>query len=301
MLSALMTVVVPVVLIIVVGMLLERVVSNGLEDINRIALYGLTPALIFDSISTSSGSYDGIARLLLGYGLFLGAMVTIAWLVSRGVAGSRQRNFIGMSVFVNGGNMMLPITLFALGQAGLDRALVLFAVTLILQVTIGPYLFAGRQTTQLPRLRFLPMGPIVGAVCLGVCVKLCSWNVPIGVARGIGSLGSAAIPMVLLTLGLQVGRSGFRYPKASAWGVMAVRLVLGPVLGFVTGYLVGARDLDLGVLTLIAAMPPAVINYMFALEFGEEADEVARTLALATGASILTLSIVVALVTKHVA
>ena len=299
MLGALTAVVAPAFLIIGVGIVVGRAISTDLVAVNRLNLWAATPALIFHSLSTSD-SLGGLGRVVLGYALFLAVMGLLAWLTSGRFSGQRQRNYVGLSLFVNSGNMMLPISLFALGTAGLDRALPLMVVTLMFQVITGPMVFSLERSALRLGERLFTMAPVLGAGLLGVLLKAFDTTVPIGIARGVETLGSAAIPLVLLTLGLQISKSGFAVPRANDWSVVGMRLVIGPIVGYATALVVGASGVDLAVLTLIAAMPPAVINYMFALEYGSNPDEVARTIALATGVSVLTLSVVVSLVAQPI-
>ena len=119
MLGALTAVVAPAFLIIGVGIVVGRAISTDLVAVNRLNLWAATPALIFHSLSTSD-SLGGLGRVVLGYALFLAVMGLLAWLTSGRFSGQRQRNYVGLSLFVNSGNMMLPISLRA-GPRGLDR------------------------------------------------------------------------------------------------------------------------------------------------------------------------------------
>ena len=53
---------------------------------------------------------------------------------------------------------------------------------------------------------------------------------------------------------------------------------MGPTVAFAAGTVVGLTGLDLAVVTLFGSMPPAVMVFMLALEFSDNADEVARLL-----------------------
>ena len=125
--------------------------------------------------------------------------------------------------------------------------------------------------------------------------------IPIGLARGIGILGDAAIPLVLVTLGFEIQRAGFKLPDLVNISGASFKLVIGPFVGFIAARLVGAQGIDLAVLTLLAAMPLAVNNFMLALEFGGNAEEIARTVILSTFTSLFSLAIVVTILRTVVA
>jgi predicted permease len=52
------------------------------------------------------------------------------------------------------------------------------------------------------------------------------------------------------------------------------------------------------VLTLLAAMPPAINTFMLALEFGADGDEVAATVIVSTLLSVLTITVVLVLLAR---
>lgn len=301
MLSILFEVVAPAFIVVAAGVLLGRAFSIDLSALNRVALYAAVPALVFSSLSTSEVSFADIGVLLGANSLFLIGMGVIAWLVASPFERSTKRGLMATSMFGNAANIMLPVTLFAFGDAGLQRALVLYVFSAVALFTLGPLVLGARRGAS--RWRFLASVlrlPVLWAALLGAAVNALGWSVPLSLVRGVELLGSAAIPVVLISLGLQIQRTGLRVPSAANLLGAALKLVLGPVVGYATGYLIGARGLDLAVLTLLAAMPPAVNTFMLALEFGADSEEVARTVILSTLLAIATLTGVLSLLNAFV-
>ena len=295
MLSIGLEVVLPVFLLIAVGALLGRTVQPELSTLNRTALYAAVPALVFSSLATAELS---AAR----FGVLIGGQLTIVAtmaLLSYGVSSlfssnaASQRGFVATSVFSNSANMMLPVTLFGFGEAGLERALVLFVLSSVLLFSFGPLVLAGRGTGQKRVLLSVLKLPVLWAALSGIGLNLLGWTLPTGIMRGATLLGDAAIPLVLLTLGVQMQKAGKLTPTRINWLAAGFKLGLGPVIGYSVGWLVGARGLDLSVLTLLASMPPAINTFMLALEFGGDAEEIARTVTLATFGALFSLTLVV--------
>jgi malate permease and related proteins len=288
-------VVVPAFVVIGVGVLLGRGLRLEMAPLNRISLYAAVPALVFTTLADADVAFDDVGRLLLANTAFMLVMGVLAWTVARAVHQRARRGLMATSMFGNAANIMLPVTLFAFGPAGLERALILYVFSALVLFTVGPVVLGGAQAGGTRRtLATVVRMPVLWASVIGLAVNLAGVTVPIGLERGLGILGNAAIPLVLLTLGLQIERSGLRRPSRVNVVGATLKLAVGPAIGYATAWLVGARDLDLAVLTLLAAMPPAVNNFMLALEFGAEGDEVARTVILSTVVATLSLTVVLA-------
>ena len=294
--ETLLNVVVPAFVVIGVGVLLGRFLGLDLVPLNRAALYAAVPALVFTSLARTELGAGSVGRLVVGQLIFLTLMLGLSYLASRPFEARTGRGFMATSLYGNSANLMLPVTLFALGEAGLERALVLFVVSSIALFGTGPLVLAGGRGANV-RLTSVLRLPVLWAALVGVLFNLLGLSFPQGLARGIGILSDAAIPLVLLVLGMQIHRSGLKVPTPVNWAGAGFKLVVGPVLGYLAARIVGATGLDLAVLTLLGAMPPAVNTFMLALEFGGNAEEVARTVVLATLLALLSLSVVVTLIT----
>ena len=301
MITILSEVVLPAFIVVGSGLLLGRAFTIDLAALNRVALYAAVPALVFSSLSTSNVSLGNVGVLLSANALFLAGMGVVAWIAALPLARATRRGLMATSMFGNAANIMLPVTLFAFGDEGLQRALVLYVFSAVALFTLGPFVLGARGGAS--RRRFLVSVlrlPVLWAAMLGAAVNLLGWGVPLPLERGVGLLGNAAIPIVLITLGLQIQRTGLRAPSYANLLGAGLKLFLGPLVGFAAGWLLGARDLDLAVLTLLAAMPPAVNTFMLALEFGTDGEEVARTVILSTLLAIASITGVLALLKSFV-
>jgi malate permease and related proteins len=300
--DVLLAVVVPAFLVIGVGYGLGRAFRLDLASLNRLALYAAVPALVFTSLATTDVAFEEAGRLIAGNALFLVVMAGLASLVAARLAPPVRRGLLATSLFGNAANIMLPVTLFAFGEEGLQRALILYVFTAVTLFTLGPLVLGGAAGTS--RGRFLAAVlrlPVLWASLLAVAVNVAGVSLPLGLMRGLEILGAAAIPVVLLSLGLQIERTGIRAPSLVNVVGTALKLVVGPVVAFAAGFVVGARGLDLAVLTLLGAMPPAINVFLIALEFGAEAEEVARTVILSTLVAVATLTVVLSALTAYLA
>ncbi len=293
--QTLLGVVVPVFVVIAVGALLARRFGLDLASVTRLGLYAAVPALVFRTLSSLSLPGDAMVRLLSAYALLLLALTLVAWIAGRTAPVASRRALVGTTLFGNAANMMLPISLFAFGEAGLERALVLYVATALAMFAIGPSL-VGQAVAPRAALRTVVRFPVFWAALAGVAASTATVTLPIGIERAVGLLADAAVPLVLLSLGIQMSHLRAVRPRGVDLAAVALKLVVAPGLGFVVGRTVGLEGLDLAVLTLLAGMPTAINLAMLAVEFRGDADLVGRAVVLGTAASLLTLPLVLTLV-----
>ena len=270
-----------------------------MAPINRVALYAAVPALAYRTLADLELAGATVSRLLVGYAGYLLVAAALAVIVGRHWTPVRRRALVGTSVLPNAANLNLPVALFAFGAAGLDRALVLYVATALLTFTLGPSL-VGRPKTLGRALRTMIGFPVLWAALLGLIVNGAGVTTPTALARAVGLLADAAIPLVLLTLGVQLVRARHWRPSGAAWAAVGLKLGLGPVLAAAVGLLVGLQGLDLAVLVLIGAMPTAVNAAILAVEFDGDATLVGDAVVVGTALALATLPIVLTLVQRLV-
>jgi hypothetical protein len=289
----LVDVVLPVFLVLAVGVVVGRRLAVDVRHVNRVALYAAVPALTFRALADLELGAGQAGRLLAGYGLYLAIAAALAATVGARWPEPARRALVGSSVFANAANLNLPVALFALGPAGLDRALILFVATTVAMYAVGPALL-GRPVGPRGAFRAVVTFPVLWAVVAGAAVNATGIALPVTLARAIDLLADAAIPMVLLVLGLHLASARRLRPSGRAWTGVALKLAIGPALAAACGTLVGLDGLDLAVLILIGGMPTAVNVAMLAIEFQGEAEQASATVVAGTALSLATLPVLLA-------
>ena len=114
--------------------------------------------------------------------------------------------------------------------------------------------------------------------------------------RAVTLMAGALIPVMLITLGVQL--SGMGSVRVSLDGVLAgsVRLIAGPLLAIALAAPFGLTGIERGAGILQASMPAAVLTTLIALEHDLIPDFVTTSVLYATLASSVTLTIVLALI-----
>jgi malate permease and related proteins len=291
--QTMLDVVLPVVLVIAVGAAVARAFDLDIRPVNRLAIYAMLPSLTFITMARMDFAAVPVACMMMGFLAYTAVMAAVAHVAGWRLRPLVRRSVVATSIFPNAANMMLPVALFAFGEAGLERALIYYVVSALLLFMLGPVILSGETRLGTLARRVLTF-PVLWAAIAGLAVNASDAAVPAGVERALELMGAAAVPIVLLTLGVHVSRADRFVPRAVNWGAAALRLLAGPALALAVGSLAGLRALDLAILTLLGAMPAAVNCVVLALEFGGDADATGRTVIVSTLAALLTLPLVVA-------
>lgn len=294
MLTALLEVILPVVLVALVGVMVARRFELNGDTIGKINLYALTPPLAFDQLMKAEVTVAESALLVAGMLLVTALAALLAWLVTLRVGRVSRRGVIGSVILGNNGNFGLPIALLALGQAGLSQAVILFLTSLVIMFTVGPALMGSARGLRSGIVTFARL-PVTWAMVLATALRLLGWAPPVGVSRGIELLAGAAVPMVLLALGVQLAQSQrirFDGPVVTA---VALRVLVVPAIAVGVAWLLRMDALSTSSLVLASAMPTAVNAFMLAREYGSDPDTSASAVALSTLFSIVSLSVVISL------
>jgi len=292
-LKALTEVILPVVLVAGLGVVLARKFTIDQGSTNKIQLFGLVPALAFSSILKTNLPVDAVVGLGVAYLATSLAIGVLAWGVSRMLPRVSRGPVIACAVVGNNGNFGLPIALLALGQAGLDQAVVIFMFSIVLMWTVGPALLGSHGGPRAAALAIVRL-PVLWAMALAVVLRVTHLSLPVGVNAAVELVAQACVPMVLLSLGIQLGSMRKIHLTPAVLAATVLRVGVLPLVAWGVGRLVGLAGLPLQSLVLACTMPTAVNIAMIALEYSPDADTVASEVALSTLLSIATLAVVLA-------
>lgn len=283
----------PTFMLIALGGLADKFFPDlHMETLARLSVQVLIPALIFNALVSTDLTLGSALRLSAAYGVYLVGLAVVVLLGSRSLRRDQIMGVMVTTLFGNTGNMGLPITLFAYGQAGFERAVVLLVVSLTAMFVAGPTLLAGGAVKLGLRLREAFKLPPIWATLAGLLVNVLPLTLPLSVSRGVTLLANAAIPIMLLSLGLQMRRSWVWELGPAALRTTAFRLGLGPFIAYGAAKLLGLEPLDLKVLVLSAAMPAAVTMFVVAVELKGDYKGVARSVVATTLGSLLAIAAV---------
>jgi predicted permease len=295
MIHILITIIAPIIVIAGLGALLDRTKAIETRAISRVVIYLANPALAFYGIANSSIKSSELGGLFLFSILSVGTITIFAWLVSVGLKMDRltRSAFILSIALINMGNYGLPLNEFAFGQPGLERAIIIAVLNSLNANTLGIFLASSGKASIPQALVNVFKVPLPHAVILGLIVNLGHLSVPDFVMRVTGLLSEAAVPLMLIMLGIQISRVSLR---GGRWKIIAgassLRLLGGAVVGFLFSVLLGLEGVTHKVAVVEAAMPTAVVSSVLATEFDNDSKLVSSIILLSTLLSLITLPII---------
>jgi predicted permease len=295
--TVLLNVVLPVFIVAAIGALAHLWLRFEARTLSRAVFYVFGPALVFDSLSRSEASGAALAQVSAAVLLTVCVLWVLGWLAARllRLQGPTRAAFLVAILLMNAGNFGMSVNLFAFGDIGLSWASVYFTLSALLSASLGTYLSAAGRTSARQALRRVAGVPFIYAAALGLVFTLGNLSMPEPLAKAIGLLGQASVPVMLTVLGVRLAevlRTRQRIAHLSALAVAALmRLIVSPALAFLFANLVGLAGIARDVTVLQSAMPTAVITTILATEFDSDPPFAALIVLATTLLSLPTLTI----------
>ena len=249
--------------------------------------FGL-PAIIFYSLTTTNISFD----LFLRFSYYITLYVIIFSLIGLIVLKILKKDIYRLLpplILPNTGNMGMPICLFAYGKMGLAIATAATAMILVFHFSIG-ILLASKKFSLKPLAKCIPIYVLIISLIF-VYYKI---SPPIFLENATFLIGYSTIFLVLMSLGIALSRiKVVSWMHASILG--AVRVILGPLIGFGFINFLNLDGFAAGVLLIQSCMPSAVLTYLVGTMYSEKkvVDSVASVIVTSTIMSFITIPIVV--------
>ena len=267
--------VIPVFMLIASGFAFAHWKRISLTSVTELIVYLGTPALVFSSL-VSRPLFAGDIAVLFGGILIIFAIVGLLIRLYFFIFQFSSRGFALPCLFMNAGNMGFPLALFAFGEAGMQRATLMFVMLTFLQYSLGIYILNGRGNwTEIFRL------PLIYAAIMGISVNLAQLRIPELLLQPITMLGQATIPIMLISLGYRLHDvESLQWGHALGGGLL--RIFGGFAAANIAVNLIGAAG--------------AVVNFVLTEKYRQDPGLAASIVVISTLTSILTIPIVLWLI-----
>jgi predicted permease len=134
------------------------------------------------------------------------------------------------------------------------------------------------------------------AALAGVALNAFGVDLPTALEASSRTLAGATIPTMLVVLGLQLQNLSGRDHLLDTIALNVQRLLIAPIAAWGAATALGLEGTTRGTLIVLAAMPAAVLTTILATEFRAEPGFVTRAVVTSTLCSIITLTLLIALV-----
>lgn len=262
----------PILLVAFAGYLLGRYLGVNPDGLSKTAFYVLAPALLYSLITNSEINATQALQMVGVVIILMVALGAISLLTTRllGLERNLQLAVLLAVIFMNAGNYGLSLNLFAFGEKALAFASIFFATQVVLVNTVGVLVASSGTRTLRQALAGLVKIPGLYALAAALIVRSLHLTPPTGIERSIDLLSQAAIPVMILVMGLQLAKvrwEGISRPLLLASGL---RLVISPLLAVGIVLILGLSGAARQASILEAATPTAVIAIILGTEFDLE-------------------------------
>ncbi|MDD2309374.1 MAG: AEC family transporter [Desulfuromonadaceae bacterium] len=306
--------------IALLGFMLGKIDSNremNQKTISNMVYYFFTPCLVFSSLHKRSFDFQEFA-LIGGAAFMLIAIMTPVAFFFKKRSGTVENGYVLPVIFMNTGNISLPIALLMFGNEGLAKAILFHLMNIMVLYSYGVYLVSGK--TDLMQFSKIPA---LWAAILGV-VAATGNPAPPGffsdgyniINKGIDVLAFGAIPLLIINLGYSMSDTKLSTLKEGMTGA-TLRLFGGPLMAFllIYGYRVigwspatagmdplvalGYRTTE-AVIILNAAMPGPIMAYLLNVKFDNCPEKAAAMVAVGTLGGIVTIPIILSMISRYI-
>lgn len=286
----------PIFLVAAAGFFLARRVNVDVKTLSAVSFNVLSPCLVFDQLAQSRVNGADFGRIAAFCILLTTIMGAVAWATAIPLRLNRQTftSFLLVVMFSNSGNYALPVVLFAFGREALAYASVYFVASAMVTYTVGVFVAASGHGNVRQALAGIVRVPAIYAVAAATLILATRTAVPVSIMRPVTLLSEAAIPIMLLILGMQLQRAVMPARPGVVGVAVGLSLLIGPFVGIALTMLLGLSGQARQVAIVGASMPAAVITTVLALEFELDAGFATSAVFLSTVLSPFTLVLLIA-------
>lgn len=283
-----------------------RFEASATDTLNRFAFYFALPALIF--IAMAKVAPEQLRQV--GFLATFSAGVAITWIVGYILARGARRETVDALIegcnagYSNVGFMGVPLCLLLFGHDGIAPAAMSVLITASIQFLLAIILVElslkggeniGRAILQV--LRSMLKNPLFLAPVAGISASLLGISVPVPLEQFATLLGNAAAPTALFCIGLSLAQTKLASHDYQAIArITLLKLVMQPAIATVFVFYVFSMPLMWGkAVILLSALPIGSGIYTIAKTYGRETGVSSGAILVSHVASVLTLSLLIAL------
>lgn len=282
------TIVFPIFAVILIGFVYGRNRRPNMIAANQVNIDVFMPALIFSALAGKSFQLSDLSMVAIGGAVIVLGSGLLGWPIAK-LMGYAPKTLLPPMMFKNSGNMGLPLLFLAFGEKALPAAVVLFLIESMMHFSIGTY-WLGRN----PRIIYLFRDPVFVAGVAGLAVSIAGVSLWPPIMAATKVIGDVSTGLMLFSLGVRLNTAPF-----AQWRIGLVGAVATPVTGMIVAYaycrIFNLSTSEQDVLLLFGALPPAVLNFMFAERFHQEPDKVASIVIMGNLAALVSISAALAI------
>ena len=277
----------PIFAIVMAGLVYARQFRPDMTLPNKLNMDVFIPCLLFSVIYERAGVESLFGNLALSIALVVLLSGVIALVAAR-LLHIEPKSLCPPIMFGNAGNLGLPLVVLSFGDVALPAAVICFVICNFFHITLGSFML-----NKQPNVLRMLLSPMIVAVILALMMSLLKIEISSTLLEPVRMLGQICVPLMLFALGTRLIDM-----RLSEWKIGMLAALLAPISGIaivmVLLQFVELTILEQGALFLFGALPPAVMNYMFAEHYQQEPAKVAAMVLFGNAFTVISLPLALA-------
>jgi len=299
----------PVFILIILGNLLRRI---GVPELSfwhvsdKLIYWVLIPALLFHHVSQITLSSSMIANyaVVILSGLFV--VTTLSFIAGKVLGYTPQ---IWTSVMQGAARHNAFIALAIAGSLFGDEGLALGAIFMVILIPIINIVIVSAMASTLNQdtdnnsrpgifdvLFELIKNPFILAIAAGLIISFVDTDRISIIHETTGLLGSAALPIMLLSIGANIKIRGISSTITPIIIANVLKLLIFPIVVFFVAKSMNLSLFETTIAVIFAAVPTAASSYSLAKQFGGETQLMTSIITIQVALSFITIPIILAFI-----
>ena len=291
--------IIAIILLIIIGYICRRtefLKPETTQVLNKIVIYIAIPSLIFLSMYNADlSNLETLGTITLTC-IMVGSLTGLLAYIFANIMKYPPKtkwSLVTTSALFNSGFLGYPVILGVFGAEGMVRAVFFDVGSTILFISFSILLILNYGGSYQSIIRRSVLFPPFLAVVLGILANLS--NLPLGsiLPDVLGYLSGAAIPLIMISLGLSLEFKEVYEHISSASFVSFIKLIISPVIAVLLATVLGLSGINYSVAVIEAGMPSAMLSLVLAITYNLDVKVSAACIFLSTTLSMITLAMLI--------
>ncbi|PFJ32144.1 transporter [Bacillus anthracis] len=290
-------VIVPILILMLIGVILQRKFQFNLKQLSTLITYCLMPAAVFVNIYDIRIEIDLLLQIIYYLMLYSLSLIIVSHLISKTLKleigeSAALKNSISL---MNSGNYGLPVSQLIFSQNPVGISIQIFIVIFqnLLTYSYGIYnLLSATKTIGGIIQSFLRL-PVFHALVLGILFQSFTIQLPNSILLPLNQLANSFVAIALILLGAQLANIKLNFfHRVITWSLIG-RLLMGPLLALSMIYLLNIDGIVAQSLFIASSFPTSRNTSTIAMEYQIEPELHAQIVLFSTLFSIITVTVVI--------
>ena len=290
--------VLPILIIIVIAIVYDRIFKPSIEDVAKLSIYLFTPIMVFDSFVRYNISFSVLLKPMIFMIVYTFTIIFLASFTGKllKLNNDDRVSFILSVSMLNIGNYGLPLIYFTFGKAAEEYSMLYYIVFNISISTIAVYMSSPNRSKDV--IKNIVKIPIFLSVLIALTVTTLMIKLPESFMSSITLMSLGAIPLLTFVMGLQLSNITFK-PAYIPVVLIAtiIRLIISPIIAICFLYMLNINGLEKDVALVQSSTPSAMVPLMLNIIFKRPTDLLASIIFTTTVCSAITLPLIIKFLT----